>query len=810
MIAGNWNAQSVGVAHLSVRVKDDFPFPVCHFPRPAAAFPFPRRRAFTHTHMSTNLQLGGDDLRGGHWVTINGARIYIKDGEAVAGAAGHLAGEKSKAAFDASRGAAKARTGESHLAAASAHDAASAESAKGGDSMAADMHKNLADNHRKVASFAGNSTPQSSPEHSSAIKKLGKIAWTAAKVLGHGAAAYFNPFTISMSADDPSALILDASALAPSKEIPGALEGLPTFEEIPDESNILETKPDGTPVFGTKKVPIAYYSKEVIRVPESGKKWTNRGLTKLHGEPVEFNLTTQDLDDAVANFKDAQAAGITPFIPDTHSERRDAAKNNGSIIGLERRGGSLFSKMKVVGSSGMEKVMKNDVSVMLVNGNDQLVMDAYGKQYKGYVLHHVALTPNPNQPHLQPFQRIAASADAIEQDVPVYEYGDAMELDAENEGRWVTMNGSHVQIDEHGIVAKGAANLIGKSSTGHDVRPAARPRDIMPHQRKEIEGLQGEIAKSDQRIAQHQDHIDNPTIMNDPEHAQAVISAESKVREGNLNRISQIHGEALAVAKAKDIKLKKQQANFAKRQGVPAAPATAALSGDTPMACTPEELNMIKGHMSEQGEPDMAKSLDSSNAISALVAHHNAKAKANRVSLGLSADAPVSAITPAITALKTELDATKASVTAKEKELELKTLQLSADDPAKLSPMTVSLTMRAFKTDHERVIESGVLSDAGMKELDKILLPGGRPTREALMLSADTSDPLYTRLCYILRNFPGIKIGPGTRRVDETVAKTREQLALDAEENSDTKVAPGRVAQILGTIGMTPSLPAAK
>lgn len=465
-----------------------------------------------------------------------------------------------------------------------------------------------------------------------------------------------------MSADDPSALILDASALAPSKEIPGALEGLPTFEEIPDESNILETKPDGTPVFGTKKVPIAYYSKEVIRVPESGKKWTNRGLTKLHGEPVEFNLTTQDLDDAVANFKDAQAAGITPFIPDTHSERRDAAKNNGSIIGLERRGGSLFSKMKVVGSSGMEKVMKNDVSVMLVNGNDQLVMDAYGKQYKGYVLHHVALTPNPNQPHLQPFQRIAASADAIEQDVPVYEYGDAI----------------------------------------------------------------------------------------------------------------------------------------------------AALSGDTPMACTPEELNMIKGHMSEQGEPDMAKSLDSSNAVSAMVAHHNAKAKANRASLGLSADAPVSAITPAITALKTELDATKASVTAKEKELELKTLQLSADDPAKLSPMTVSLTMRAFKTDHERVIESGVLSDAGMKELDKILLPGGRPTREALMLSADTSDPLYTRLCYILRNFPGIKIGPGTRRVDETVAKTREQLALDAEENSDTKVAPGRVAQILGTIGMTPSITAAK
>lgn len=433
-------------------------------------------------------------------------------------------------------------------------------------------------------------------------------------------------------------IILDASTLTPSKEFPGGLAGLPTFEEVADESNILETKPDGTPVFGMKKVPISYYIKEVIRTPEKGKKWTNRGLTRLAGEQVEFPITIQDLDKTVENYNARKKNGILPFIPDTHVEKRDAAKNNGGIIGLERRGNSLFSVMKIVGTSGEEKVKKNDVSVYLLNGDKEKVMDAYGNQYKGYVLDHVALTPNPNQPHLAPFERIAADADGSTRDVPVYEYGEL------------------------------------------------------------------------------------------------------------------------------------------------------SLSGDTSM-CTPEELDMIKDHMSDEGEPDMAKTLKPETAVTAMIAHHKGKKSKMALSLSLSADADRKTVDTAVANLKTERDTLKSerdAATQKATEAEQKVLSLSADAPRRPDAITTAMYADNVAAKREMAIRSGAVSEAQARLFDAMVIDTqGVPT--TLALSASVSGrPLGFVLWDTIAKLSGDPIKTGNAVPRTATVSTPENLELDAGKETLT------------------------
>lgn len=106
-------------------------------------------------------------------------------------------------------------------------------------------------------------------------------------------------------------------------------------------------------------------------------------------------------------------------------------------------------------------------------------------------------------------------------------------------------------------------------------------------------------------------------------------------------------------------------------------------------------------------------------------------------------------------------------------------LSLSAD---KKEPDALSLTLitKSFRTERAQVIESGVISEAGMQELDKLLIPNGKPSNIALSLSAGSYEPLYSRVCEIVRKFPGIRTD-GKKPKDAIPAK---QLALsgDAEE----------------------------
>ena len=75
-----------------------------------------------------------------------------------------------------------------------------------------------------------------------------------------------------------------------------------------------------------------------------------------------------------------------------------------------------------------------------------------------------------------------------------------------------------------------------------------------------------------------------------------------------------------------------------------------------------------------------------------------------------------------------ERDAAKADATAKANQV----LSLSASAPKELDATTSHLITRAFKTERDQVIASGVISEAGMKELDALMFSDGKPVQAAL------------------------------------------------------------------------------
>ena len=153
--------------------------------------------------------------------------------------------------------------------------------------------------------------------------------------------------------------------------------------------------------------------------------------------------------------------------------------------------------------------------------------------------------------------------------------------------------------------------------------------------------------------------------------------------------------------------------------------------------------------------------------------------KAAEKALALSAS--IVTLTADLNAIKIERDAAKAEVTAKAEQV----LALSGDqkDPDDFS---VRLITKAFKTERDQVIAAGVISPAGMDELDKMFYANGKPTRVALSLSAGSTEPMYSRLLEILKKFPGVKTNNGIAR-DATPAEPLK-LSGDEEKKPDLAV----------------------
>jgi hypothetical protein len=158
-----------------------------------------------------------------------------------------------------------------------------------------------------------------------------------------------------------------------------------------------------------------------------------------------------------------------------------------------------------------------------------------------------------------------------------------------------------------------------------------------------------------------------------------------------------------------------------------------------------------------------------------------------------------------LSAALADRDAKILELSAAVKEKDAKVLELSAGaagTPAKdIDPMALALINRSFKTDRQAVVASGVVSEAGMKEIDALLGVGG-PRAVALSLSAGGTDPLYSRLCDIIRRNPGVRTDAGVKRDGLSTAAPPQFPALDLSGAAQQKqggppVSPERMAELL-------------
>jgi hypothetical protein len=155
--------------------------------------------------------------------------------------------------------------------------------------------------------------------------------------------------------------------------------------------------------------------------------------------------------------------------------------------------------------------------------------------------------------------------------------------------------------------------------------------------------------------------------------------------------------------------------------------------------------------------PELARKLREKFSIGTDVPDAQLADKAAEKALALSADVDTEkGKVTALTADKDKLTKERDDALKDAKAKGDKVLQLSAD-ALPTDPRVTALLNRTFKVDREQVIAAGVVSDAGMKEIDKLLFDNGNPTPAALALSAESNEPFYSRLCEILRKNPGIR-----------------------------------------------------
>jgi hypothetical protein len=214
-----------------------------------------------------------------------------------------------------------------------------------------------------------------------------------------------------------------------------------------------------------------------------------------------------------------------------------------------------------------------------------------------------------------------------------------------------------------------------------------------------------------------------------------------------------------------------------------------AASGDTPSPGVPVFVLSDAASTSAPSrkgfkmKPENAQQVRAKLGFGADVPDDQLDDKAAEKALALSAS--VITLTADLNTIKTERDAAKAEVTAKSEQV----LALSGDqkDPDDFS---VRLITKAFKTERDQVIAAGVISPAGMDELDKMFYANGKPTRVALSLSAGSTEPMYSRLLEILKKFPGIRTDNGIAR-DATKAEPNSYLRLSGDggqEESEAKM----------------------
>jgi hypothetical protein len=154
--------------------------------------------------------------------------------------------------------------------------------------------------------------------------------------------------------------------------------------------------------------------------------------------------------------------------------------------------------------------------------------------------------------------------------------------------------------------------------------------------------------------------------------------------------------------------------------------------------------------------------------------------------------AEVTALSADVTRLTKERDDAKRSA-------ESATLALSAAAPKEYDPLALTLITESFGTWRDKAVTSGAISENGMKALDALLLPGGKPSPIALSLSAGSTRPLYAQVCEIIAGNPGVKTGHGVTRA------TALQLSADDQNDPLAHMTPEeRRAYAAQCMGVSP------
>jgi hypothetical protein len=146
----------------------------------------------------------------------------------------------------------------------------------------------------------------------------------------------------------------------------------------------------------------------------------------------------------------------------------------------------------------------------------------------------------------------------------------------------------------------------------------------------------------------------------------------------------------------------------------------------------------------------------------------------------------ITALSADVSRLRNELATANEKVTA-----------LSADAPKELDGRTLSLMRRQFKSDRERVIASGVISEAGMQKIDE-LLGVNQANGLALSLSAgegEETDMVYSRICEIIATHPGIKTNGAIQR------SKPGNLSLSANNDPNAPVSDERYRELMALTG---------
>jgi hypothetical protein len=463
--------------------------------------------------------------------------------------------------------------------------------------------------------------------------------------------------------------------------------------------------------------PCFYRRKEVIKAGD----WFHRGKREPFSVPVDR------IDKWVAEFNRRAAAGVKVPITTHHTENPTANDTLGYAVALKREGESLFADVQLIDDDALTLAARNDVSICVMADG----IDAKGNP-SGEHLHHIALTPNPNQPHLGPFVSIAASAAGTPTEAPVFEL---------NCG--TGSGGFH------------AGNTCGKGDgtggTGGESHKVTKESSYDPSQFKKVKRGRIDAARGGAFLG------NVGTSLPDAISAAAYNTA----KDGKTRYLTPTHNgwtpSTDAPPKFTDAYIKIEStggkirvAKYERQVG------SMALSGDFPM--TDQQLAEIRDLVGADNVTD-------ETAIPLLV-EWGKKQKQSTTSLSASVET-----------LKGERDAAKQQV-----------LSLSADAPRKPDALTLSMYADNIAAKRESAVASSAVSEAEAKAFDALISDAeGKPNGLALSASAG-GRPLAFALWDTVAKLgkSGVRTGNAVNRGTPADPPNHKTLDLSADGKEQT------------------------